>query len=69
MSARVAPPNASEVWRVNRRRVLGGGLVALGAALGGGGGATRTVEHKYGATEVPTDPQRVVTVGFSDQGG
>ncbi|GAB3503355.1 iron-siderophore ABC transporter substrate-binding protein [Amycolatopsis cihanbeyliensis] len=26
-----------------------------------------TVEHKYGATEIPSAPQRVVTLGLSDQ--
>jgi iron complex transport system substrate-binding protein len=26
-----------------------------------------TVEHRYGATDVPAEPERVVTVGFSDQ--
>jgi iron complex transport system substrate-binding protein len=26
-----------------------------------------TIEHKYGATQVPDDPQRVVTIGFTEQ--
>src|SRR5918998_5793645 len=26
-----------------------------------------TIENKYGTTEIPTEPQRVVTVGFNDQ--
>jgi iron complex transport system substrate-binding protein len=26
-----------------------------------------TVEHRYGTTDVPEEPERVVTVGFSDQ--
>jgi iron complex transport system substrate-binding protein len=26
-----------------------------------------TVEHKYGATEIPSEPKRVVTVGYTDQ--
>src|SRR5262245_17060518 len=26
-----------------------------------------TIEHKYGKAEIPAAPQRVVTVGFSDQ--
>lgn len=30
------------------------------------GGAV-TIEHKFGTTEVPADPQRVVTVGWNDQ--
>lgn len=29
--------------------------------------SARTVEHKFGTTEVPEDPQRVVTVGYTDQ--
>ena len=33
------------------------------------GGATFpiTVEHKYGSTEIPAEPKRVVTLGLSDQ--
>jgi iron complex transport system substrate-binding protein len=30
-------------------------------------GGTRTVEHGYGITEVPVDPQRVVSVGYETQ--
>lgn len=30
-----------------------------------GGGAT--VQHKFGSTQVPSDPKRVVAVGFNDQ--
>lgn len=26
-----------------------------------------TIEHKFGTTEIPADPQRVVTVGWNDQ--
>jgi iron complex transport system substrate-binding protein len=26
-----------------------------------------TVEHKFGATEIPSEPERVVTVGYTDQ--
>jgi iron complex transport system substrate-binding protein len=26
-----------------------------------------TVEHKFGTTEIPSDPKRVVTVGYTDQ--
>lgn len=58
-----------------------GGLLVLGAAGCGAGGSgdrgaggeestsggTRTIEHKYGATEISGVPKRVVTVGFSDQ--
>jgi iron complex transport system substrate-binding protein len=53
-----------------------GGLLVLAAGCGNGGAvdddgqasaATRTVEHKYGTTEIRGTPQRSVTVGFSDQ--
>jgi iron complex transport system substrate-binding protein len=42
------------------------------AASGGSAHATGdafpvTIEHKYGKTVIPAEPQRVVTVGFSDQ--
>ena len=65
-----------------RKFLIGlGGLLVLGAAGCGAGGSgdtatrgeegtsggTRTIEHKYGATEIPGVPERVVTVGFSDQ--
>jgi iron complex transport system substrate-binding protein len=26
-----------------------------------------TVQHKYGATEIPSEPKRVVTIGYTDQ--
>ncbi|HEY8583686.1 MAG TPA: iron-siderophore ABC transporter substrate-binding protein [Capillimicrobium sp.] len=26
-----------------------------------------TIEHKFGSTEIPEDPERIVTVGFSEQ--
>jgi iron complex transport system substrate-binding protein len=50
-----------------------GGLLALGAAgcggTGGGqgSGGGRSVGHKYGNTEVPDNPERVVSVGLTDQ--
>ncbi len=30
-------------------------------------GASATITHKFGTTEVPADPERVVAVGFNDQ--
>lgn len=63
---------------ITRRRLLAG-TVALGiGAVGAEGpagatgwvapaaGATRLIEHKYGATEIGGIPERVVTVGDSD---
>lgn len=55
-----------------------GSLLVLGAAgcgsggSGSGGGETasanaRTIEHKYGSTEIPGDPERIVTVGLTEQ--
>jgi iron complex transport system substrate-binding protein len=60
---------------LSRRRFLamGAGLLVLGAAgcgsTGGGedSGGGRAVRHKYGKTRVPRNPERVVTVGLSDQ--
>lgn len=57
---------------------LGGGLLAAcgsdaGPAPGAGGAASSggafpaTVAHKYGQTEVPAAPQRVVSLGYTDQ--
>lgn len=57
--------------------VLGGGLLAAcgadSAPAPGGGGAApgapfpATVTHKYGQTVVPAAPQRVVSLGYTDQ--
>lgn len=62
---------------LSRRRFLAaaGGLLVLGAAgcaggqdAGGGvSGGGRTIEHKYGSTQVSGTPERVVTVGITDQ--
>lgn len=65
---------------VTRRKFLigAGSLLFLGAIgcsggnTGGGGGRTtsgqaRTIQHKYGSTEVSGTPERVATVGFTDQ--
>ncbi len=48
----------------------GGGAGSGGAGSGGAGegsGGARTIKHKYGTTEVSGSPERVVTVGFTDQ--
>ncbi|GAA4142651.1 iron-siderophore ABC transporter substrate-binding protein [Actinomadura keratinilytica] len=49
------------------------GLAACGDDSDGGGasasgqGAPVRIQHKYGTTEVPASPKRVVTVGWTDQ--
>lgn len=54
----------------------GGALAACGsgstseegaAPSGGGGTFPVTVAHKYGTTEIPAAPQRVVSLGYTDQ--
>lgn len=73
-------PPPGVVDEVTRREFLiGAGSLLVLAPFGcgsdgesGGGGETtssgsRTIEHKYGSTEVSGTPQRVVTVGFTDQ--
>lgn len=45
----------------------GGGSVDAGSEAGAGGGETRTITHAFGTTEVPVDPQRVVSVGYEEQ--
>ena len=67
---------------MSRRRFLElGGASVAGAVLlgatgcaggGDGGGETtseqaRTIEHKYGSTEINGTPERAVTVGYTDQ--
>jgi iron complex transport system substrate-binding protein len=55
-----------------------GSLLVLGAAGCGSGGQgggeettssenARTIEHKYGSTEIPENPERIVTVGLTEQ--
>ncbi|MDQ3508561.1 MAG: hypothetical protein M3494_11190 [Actinomycetota bacterium] len=54
-----------------------GSLLVLGAAGCGGSGSgeggeetsasARTIEHKYGSTEIPESPERIVTVGLTEQ--
>lgn len=37
------------------------------ASGGGGSGFPVTIEHKYGSTTIPEKPQRIVSVGYSEQ--
>lgn len=68
--------------RTHRARMTAGALAIVAAVAGCGGGATDAptaapdggsgafpvaVEHRYGSTEIPAEPQRVVTVGLTDQ--
>lgn len=73
----VVLPPLPEIDAVTRREFLIGtaGLLLLPAGCGSGGdeggeegtpGKTRTIEHKYGTTEIEGIPERVVTVGLSD---
>lgn len=72
--ARFDPPRG----HLTRRHLLGGaGTVLLATACGparepaSGPGSSRgfpvTIRHKYGSTEVPAEPRRVVTVGLTEQ--
>ncbi|AZK97340.1 MULTISPECIES: ABC transporter substrate-binding protein [Streptomyces] len=38
-----------------------------GAEGGGSGTFPVTLDHKYGSTTVPSEPKRIVTIGFTDQ--
>ncbi|MFC3995805.1 ABC transporter substrate-binding protein [Nocardiopsis sediminis] len=62
--------------RVSRRSVLlgAGGIAALAAtgcgpqsADSAGDGPSRSIEHKYGTTEISGRPSRVVTIGLTEQ--
>ncbi|WP_205347150.1 iron-siderophore ABC transporter substrate-binding protein [Pseudonocardia broussonetiae] len=61
---------------ITRRSLLtGAGALGLGAALAGCAGgttappqaSTRTITHKLGTTEISGTPQRVVTMGLTEQ--
>ncbi len=74
-------PNVRHMSRRRFLRLGGAGVVGaalLGVVAGCGGGESgqggengssqaRTVEHKYGSTEISGTPGRVVTVGLTDQ--
>jgi iron complex transport system substrate-binding protein len=68
-----------EVEDITRRDFLVGGAAALllaGCGSGGEGGSgggttsaasgTRTIEHKFGSTEVGGSPERVVSIGYQE---
>jgi iron complex transport system substrate-binding protein len=79
-SGRASMALSTIALKPTRREFLigAGSLLLLGAAgCGGGGkaggdgeettsGGARTIEHKYGSTEIPEGVQRVVTVGYTD---
>lgn len=44
-----------------------GSTASTGAAAGDEGTFPATVEHRHGTTEIPRQPERIVTVGYSDQ--
>lgn len=71
-------PNFPDIHNdLTRRDFLtgAGSLLVLGAAGCGGSGSgeettsanARTIEHKYGSTEIPGNPERIVTVGLTEQ--
>lgn len=73
---RPAAVSAGGFCPTRREFLIGaGGLLLLGVAGCGGEGAggsgpseeTRTIEHRYGSTEVSGRPERVVSVGYTDQ--
>ncbi|MGH3086658.1 MAG: iron-siderophore ABC transporter substrate-binding protein [Rubrobacteraceae bacterium] len=66
-----APEIVDDLTR--REFLVGAGLVALAPGCGNDGEGnkgtsanTRTIEHKYGTTEISGAPERVVTVGVTD---
>lgn len=74
MTATVLAPPVDDATR--RQFLTGTAAVALLASCGrdnpaapappAGDGFPVTIEHKYGRTVIPTEPKRVVTVGFVD---
>lgn len=80
IKTRQLEPRTTSIENITRRQFLiaAGSLLLLGAVgcSGGGSGSggsettsgqARTIEHKYGATEISGTPERVVTVGYTDQ--
>src|SRR3712207_8367854 len=78
MSKRSGPLRPSRLAVPLAVLALCGGLAACGGVGGDGsaplvgpssssGAFPVTIENKFGATEIPAEPQRVVTVGFNDQ--
>lgn len=67
------PPEIKDDF-TRREFLIGAGLLTLAPACGSDEGSsgettsanTRTIEHKYGSTEVSGAPRRVVTVGLTD---
>lgn len=60
---------------LTRRSLIAAGIgtLALGASAcapaddrNSGGSQARTIEHAFGTTKVPNDPQRVVALGYTD---
>ncbi|MGY1609608.1 MULTISPECIES: ABC transporter substrate-binding protein [unclassified Geodermatophilus] len=76
MSHRPAPLRPSRLVVPLAVLALSAGLTACGGSEDGSAPAAGssssgafpvTIETKYGTTEIPEEPQRVVTVGFNDQ--
>lgn len=74
--ASTAPAARAAIAGVTRRDLLiaAAGLMLAGCATDRSAGGTtatppaaRTLEHKYGTTEVSGNPERVVTVGLTEQ--
>lgn len=61
--------SAARRLRLAGTAVTAGLLLSLSASVvaQSPAGETRPIEHAYGVTEVPVDPQRVVTVGYETQ--
>src|SRR3712207_1214756 len=78
MSKRSGPLRPSRLAVPLAVLALSGGLAACGSSGDDGSAPVAepsassdafpvTIENKFGTTEIPAEPQRVVTVGFNDQ--